>query len=333
MGFVKHVLAALGTFAVLSLAIGVALLVRTLGGYGERIPVEVPILGGRPIYIAFILSGLFLVGIMVYIMTRSDSSNKALMRVPGGNLQITDPKVRDLVSHYDPRYGMFGAWVRRAHGEQRVKLLQVLNEEQMLLIQRAAMIEKAVIEGQKSQLEFEKFVAENAVQLLQVRVQEELIKDALLRGYTLETDQALKREAGFARIRVDEQRATTQMRLDEEQILSDVRINEEERRSKIKVEEQRKIKEIEHTFEVMKADLAREMAKVKMMPDLVKMNELHRQLSEIHREIEQAERIENITRREAEQQRLQKQADYLHRQIDQLAEKGQGFKYSDGRRN
>jgi hypothetical protein len=250
MGFMKHVLAVIGTFAFVSLGIGVLMIEEEyrVNYSPSYFPLGLPLLGGRPIYLGFFGVGILLLGIIGYIMTKSDSTkgSQALVQVQPGNLQISsDPNIRALVNHYNPRSGMFGAWIKRAHGEQRVKLLKILNEEQMLLIQRGAMIQEAVIKGQKSEIEFQKFVAENAAQLYQIRVNEELIRQALEEGLTLQHSQTLRAEGRMSELRLNEERARTQLGLDEEQLRSKIRLDEEEYRSNIKVKEHQRLKEID----------------------------------------------------------------------------------------
>lgn len=289
MGLIKHILAALGTFAVLSLAIGILMAVKHYqeGGYASVMPSEVPVLGGRPIYVGFIGTGLLLIGIMVYIMTKSDSpkGQQGLVRLQPGGLQLSsDPHIRALVNHYNPSHGMFGAWLKRAHGEQRVKLLKVLNEEQMLLIQRAAMVEEAVIKGQKAEIEFQKFVVENAAQLYQIRVNEELIRQALEEGLTLQASQNLRAEGRLTELRLNEEKVRTQLRLDEEQLRSRIRLDEEEYRSKIKVNEHQRLKEIDLEARWAEVQQDSDAADLAQLGDYLIVKKLRKELREAREE-------------------------------------------------
>lgn len=325
MGFMKHILAALGTFAVLSLGVGVLMILQTrTGSYSSRFPSEVPILGSLPLYIGFIGAGLLLIGIMVYIMTKSDSpkGTQSLMRLQPGSLQAGfDPNLMGLIRHYHPSHGMFGAWLKRAHGEQRVKLLKVLNEEEMLLIQRAAMLEEAVMKRQKSEVEFERFVVENAAQLFQLRANEELIRQALNEGLTLHGSQTLRVEGRLSDLRLNEEKAKAQLRLDEEQLRSSIKLQEQQRLTEIELWGRRELANLEREAAENKAALAKEMARAKMMPELLQLEELHSRLSETFKAIAKTQKQRNGFLKTSELERLQAKAEYFKQQIQTLSDR------------
>lgn len=101
-------------------------------------------------------------------------------------------KVSQLVEYYKPSRGRLSSWWQRGKAESRVKLLRVLNEEQSLVLQQAAMLEEAVREGRLKMVEFEMFLAQHHFTLFQMKAQASLIEQALAEGYTVENYQQVK---------------------------------------------------------------------------------------------------------------------------------------------
>lgn len=90
--------------------------------------------------------------------------------------------IETLISYYNPRRGRLSSWWQRGKAEGRTKLLRALNDEQALVIEQGAMLEKAVLEGRKHRSEVELFVRKNEHILFQIQAQEQLIESALNEG-------------------------------------------------------------------------------------------------------------------------------------------------------
>jgi hypothetical protein len=92
-------------------------------------------------------------------------------------------------------------------------------------------------------------------------------------------------------------------------------------------------KGIDFEYEQLRAQLAKHMAKVKMMPDLLQLNELHKQFSGLLKEIEAAERMPDSERKEAELGRLRSKERYFREQIERIQDKSpkqaHDFKFND----
>lgn len=121
------------------------------------------------------------------IMSNNDSMSNdllALTVVDGQlrNLLKSDlklqRKVEDVVDYYRPSRGKFTSWWQRGKAEGREKLLTVINNEQRLLIEQAAMLERAALDNDKAQMEFQMFVAHNAVALYELKAKAKLIDQA-----------------------------------------------------------------------------------------------------------------------------------------------------------
>lgn len=151
----------------------------------------------------------------------ADTNLQSLMR--------TDPnlagKIQTTFDLYNPQGGVFSSWARRVRGEGRTKLLEVLNKEQQLLIDQAALFEKQVREGKKSEIEFYTFMAENALKLMEVKTKAKLNAKAFEKEMLPEhwskirteqemSDIRLKEEAERQRIDQDKQDKETQRKLD-----------------------------------------------------------------------------------------------------------------------
>jgi hypothetical protein len=127
--------------------------------------------------------------------------------------------------HYNPRNGRFTAWWKRGQADQRNKLLQVLNEEQVKVIERATILEEQILAGRKRLVEFEAFVTRYASELVQIRANEELILQALSRGLSVQSDQALRVESEMSSLRVGEAHALSEVKVREHRKLKDIDLN------------------------------------------------------------------------------------------------------------
>lgn len=96
---------------------------------------------------------------------------------------------QDLIRYYNPRQGRLSAWWNRGRAEARIKLLRALNEEQMLVLEQAAMAEEAAMRSERNRKEFEKFIANHVVELMELRLSASIIDHALALG--VDTDTAI----------------------------------------------------------------------------------------------------------------------------------------------
>jgi len=152
-------------------------------------------------------------------------------------------KIQATFNFYNPQSGVFTSWATRLRGEGRTKLLEVLNKEQQLLIQQAALFESQVRNGVREQVEFKMFLAQNAMELLSLKTTAELHKKAFEKEMVPED---------WSKVRVAQE--TSKIRMEEEQILADLqqkseqealnrKLKEEtERAERLRIEEEERIK-------------------------------------------------------------------------------------------
>ncbi|HEY0427511.1 MAG TPA: hypothetical protein VGC76_06870 [Pyrinomonadaceae bacterium] len=112
--------------------------------------------------------------------------------------------VEALFKYYEPTRGRISSWWRRGQGEGRVKLLSVTNEEQRLLIEQAAMLERAAAEDKRRKVEFNIFIAQNAIALVELKAKADLIERAFESGMTVEDFSAMNKGQGESEIRATE---------------------------------------------------------------------------------------------------------------------------------
>lgn len=94
---------------------------------------------------------------------------------------------KDLIRYYNPKQGRLSAWWNRGKAESRVKLLQVLNEEQQLVLEQAAMAEERAMQSERNRIEFEKFIANHVIELMELRLSASIIDHALEMGVDKDT--------------------------------------------------------------------------------------------------------------------------------------------------
>lgn len=104
----------------------------------------------------------------------------------------TYKNVSILKEYYNPRKGRLSSWWQRGKSESRSKLLSVINHEQRLVLEQAAILEDAVREGRRKMVEFEMFLAQHHFTLFQMKAQASLIEQAIAEGYTVENYQQVK---------------------------------------------------------------------------------------------------------------------------------------------
>lgn len=89
---------------------------------------------------------------------------------------------KDLVRYYNPNQGRLSAWWNRGAAESRIKLLKVLNEEQQLVLEQGAMAEERAMQSERNRKEFEKFIANHVIELMELRLSASIIDHALAMG-------------------------------------------------------------------------------------------------------------------------------------------------------
>lgn len=129
----------------------------------------------------------------------------------------------------------------RLRGEGRGKLLEVLNKEQQLLIEQAALLEKQVREGVRSQVEFKMFLAQNAMQLLALKTTAQLHKKAFEKEMVPEDRSKVRVEQEFSSIRMkeEEKRARNEEMREEERLKRKLKEENERAERERKAEEER----------------------------------------------------------------------------------------------
>lgn len=111
--------------------------------------------------------------------------------------------VQELVDYYNPERGRLTSWWQRGKAEGRGKLLEALNTEQRLVIEQGAILEASVLEGKKTASDHQVFIARNYNTLLELQHQESLIQQASEQGYSVDTDQEIKKHKALAEIDIE----------------------------------------------------------------------------------------------------------------------------------
>lgn len=206
----------------------------------------------------------------------------------------------DLWEFFNPQQGILKSRLMSLKAEEQNRLLSVLNQNLRLLVERWLVMQQASTTQQRMASETQAFVFANQQQLYLAQLQMERAIEAHNNGYSLDDWEAKRRE--------------------------------EERLERL-LREQRGLKEIEVEAERKKAELAKDMARAKMMPELLQLEELHTRLSATFKEIEQAHALEEGYFKTAEIERLGDKAEYFREQIQALREKTprrkQNFKFDD----
>lgn len=142
------------------------------------------------------------------------------------SLMHTNPdlqgKIQQTFNFYNPESGVFGSWAGRLRGEGRVQMLEVLNREQKLLIEQAAMFEEQVMSGHKKQVEYKMFLAQHAMDLLALKATAEFNQQAFGKGMTPQDYSAVNYEKEISSIRMTEE----ELRLIREKDLEQWRIDQ-----------------------------------------------------------------------------------------------------------
>jgi hypothetical protein len=128
-----------------------------------------------------------------------------------------DVSIARLTEFYSPSKGRFSSWWQGGKAEARAKLLTQLNQEQLLVIEQGAILEREVQAREKNEVEFKMFIAQNIQVLNRLMLEQARINQAIKRGRTPETDDFLTREEGHSRIRIDEAQRLSDIKVVEHQ--------------------------------------------------------------------------------------------------------------------
>lgn len=95
-------------------------------------------------------------------------------------------KIDDLANFFDPRHGRFRTNWRLKKAQAHHELQKVVTDTQRLVIEQMTMIDDAIINGQKKQIEFDYFVKQNSLALIELQAKAILIEAATNIGLPLE---------------------------------------------------------------------------------------------------------------------------------------------------
>jgi hypothetical protein len=115
----------------------------------------------------------------------------------------TESNIQSVIEYYKPNRGRLTAWWQRGKAEGRGKLLDALNLEQQRVVEQGAILESAVLQGQKTFSDHELFIAQNQSVLLELQHKEVLIQQAAQQGYSVEVDQEIKKRKALSEIDIE----------------------------------------------------------------------------------------------------------------------------------
>lgn len=131
-------------------------------------------------------------------------------------------QVEDLFKYYSPEKGIFSTWIAKRKIERSTDLLKLLSEQQVLLIEMGARIEKDILEGKQNEVAYRTFVARHAAELVEIRLKSELTEQAASQGYTLENLQTKKLASDLTTLKVREARQLSKIKIGEQQALKKI---------------------------------------------------------------------------------------------------------------
>lgn len=151
------------------------------------------------------------------------------------SMMMVDPKltqnIQTTINYYNPSRGRFTSWWQRGKAEARVALQRVLNDEQILIIQQAATLEREVMDGKRRQVDFSLYVAQNATVLIELKAKAELINQAVGTGMTAQAYSDVNQAGAMSGIKKDEAEHTLSI---------------DQRRAAIGITEKKELLELEH---------------------------------------------------------------------------------------
>jgi hypothetical protein len=114
-----------------------------------------------------------------------------------------DTDIQAVIDYYSPERGKLTSWWQRGKAEGRGKLLEALNLEQRLVIEQGAILESSVLSGEKAASDHQVFLAKNHHTLLELKHLQVLIQEAAAQGFSLDTDQEIKKHKALTDIDIE----------------------------------------------------------------------------------------------------------------------------------
>jgi hypothetical protein len=186
-----------------------------------------------------------------------DAKDKNGLQRIDSNIQI-NTEAKALQAYYSPNKGRIASWWEGRKSKSRSNLLIALNEEQRLVIEQAAMLERAAINDKKRRAEFQTFIAQHTVLFIELKAKAKVIKKAAKRGLDFESQIAVRSQE-----LLDESETKKQATLLSLQIQNDSRldlikheqsIEKEKLASELKLKEYKEKAEIDLKKEVQEAE-------------------------------------------------------------------------------
>lgn len=122
-------------------------------------------------------------------------------------------KIQTTLDYYNPNAGVLQSWAARLRAEGRTKLLKILNEEQIQLIEQAATFERKVMEGVKTQVEHRMFLAKNAMELFALKTQAEFNRQAFGIGMKPDDLSDVNKTEALTKIKRDDDEARIKIKI------------------------------------------------------------------------------------------------------------------------
>jgi hypothetical protein len=106
----------------------------------------------------------------------------------------TEDHLKELWAYYNPHKGRLSSWWRKGQTKSRTELVGLLNEEQVSVIRMGAVLAEQVRQGQRTEIEFQMFLAQNIATLNQLMHNQHLSAIAMDEGLSTTVSQALKQK-------------------------------------------------------------------------------------------------------------------------------------------
>lgn len=166
-------------------------------------------------------------------------------------------KIEDLTRFYNPSIGRFRSSWRLKKAQTHLEIQKTLTENQRLVIQEMEMTDRAIIDGRKRQVEFDYFVKENAVALIELQAKAILIEAATNIGLPLEQYINLREAELHLTLRNREYDALMQREVYAHAQNTKIELEAEQTRSEIQIEDffQRKKIELDSEIQLAEAEL------------------------------------------------------------------------------
>jgi hypothetical protein len=156
----------------------------------------------------------------------------------------TQSQLATLRDNFNINKGKFSTWLQITRSQRNTRLIEVLTENELAVIEHGAVIEKAVREKEKSELEYLRFLQEHRYELMELQTKEYLLQEATRNFLPLEDYVEVRKEELLTDLRIKEYLAT------DGRVSSVEKLKQE---SEIKLNEHRVKADIDHEYEVRDA--------------------------------------------------------------------------------